>query len=299
MTNPAINFIYFGGEPLGVPVLEELKTAGLIPSLIVCSPDRPVGRKQTLTPPPTKVWAEENSVPTWQPESYKGDDAKIATQEKLTAINADVFVVVAYNFILPQWLLDVPAHGVVNVHPSMLPYLRGASPIRTAIKDDLRDQIGVTIMQMDAQMDNGPILDQMPLIIKDTYWPLSGSALDKKLAKLGGSMLAEILPEYVTGDIFPQEQEHNQATYCGRFTKDDSEIELNPHKLPTSNKAYRAWLKINAFDGIDGTFFRHNEKRIKIKEAEFSMGKLRLLTVIPEGKNPQPFAVWLDSLAET
>jgi len=299
MTNSKINFIYFGGEPLGVPVLEELKVAGLLPSLVVCSPDRPVGRKQELTPPPTKVWAQAHNIPTWQPESYKGDDAKIATQEKLTAINADVFVVVAYNFILPQWLLDVPAHGVVNVHPSMLPLLRGASPIRTAIKDDLREAIGVTIMQMDAQMDHGQILDQMPLPIVDENWPQTGPSLDLALARLGGAMLAEILPEYVAGDIFPQEQEHNQATYCGRFTKDDSEIELNPRKLPTSNKAYQAWLKINAFDGIGGTFFRHNEKRIKIKEAEFSMGKLRLVTVIPEGKNPQPFTVWLDSLTET
>lgn len=291
-----INFVFFGGEPLGVPVLEELKAAGMIPSLIICSPDKPVGRKQVMTPPPVKIWAETNEIETWQPEGYKGAAAQEAVQAKLTLLNADVFVVVAYNFILPQWLLDIPKQGVVNVHPSMLPLLRGASPIRTALKDDMREAIGVTIMQMDAQMDHGPILDQMPLIIADENWPKAGPKLDKKLAQMGGEMLAEVLPEYLADGIIPQEQDDAQATYCGRLSKADSELEINPRKLPTSNKAYRAWLKINAFMGMGDTWFMHEGKRIKIKEAEFTMGKLRLLTVIPEGKSAMPFDLWFGNL---
>jgi methionyl-tRNA formyltransferase len=177
----------------------------------------------------------------------------------------------------------------------MLPFLRGASPIRTAIKDDLRDQIGVTVMQMDVTMDTGPILDQMPMLISDDNWPLPGPELDLALARMGGAMLADVLREYLAGAIIPQEQDHSLATYCGRLTKADSELELNPHKLPTSNKAYQAWLTINAFEGIGGAWFMHDGKRVKIKEAKFSMGKLRLITVIPEGKPAVDFNVWLDN----
>jgi methionyl-tRNA formyltransferase len=294
MTREKNRIAYFGGEPLGVPVLEELKLTGITPDLIIASPDKPVGRKQVLTAPPVKVWAETECVEVFQPESYKDESVRA----KLESQEWDVFVVVAYNYILPQWLLDIPKHGVINVHPSMLPYLRGASPIRTAIKDDLRDQIGVTIMQMDATMDTGPILDQMPMEISDENWPVPGPKLDLALARMGGALLADVLREYLAGYIEPQEQDGKLATYCGRLTKSDSELELNSRKLPTSNKAYQAWLKIHAFEGIGGTWFMHNENRIKIKEAEFSMGKLRLITVIPEGKSAMPFDVWFASVGE-
>jgi methionyl-tRNA formyltransferase len=285
---------YFGGEPLGVPVVEELYLSGITPDLIIASPDKPVGRKQVITTPLLKGWAEEKSIPIYQPESYKDE----AVRAYLESTDWDVFVVVAYNYILPQWLLDIPKHGVVNVHPSMLPLLRGASPIRTAIKDDLREAIGVTIMQMDATMDTGPILDQMQLPISDDNWPIPGPELDLALALMGGAMLADVLREHIADAIIPQEQDDTLATYCGRFTKADSEIILNPRKLLTSNKAREAWLKINAFMGIGDTWFMHDGKRIKIKEAEFSMGKLRLHSVVPEGKSEMPFAVWLASLGE-
>lgn len=285
---------FFGGEPLGVPVLEELYLTGITPDLVVANPDKPVGRKQVITPPPVANWANEKGIVVYQPQSYKGD-AAAKVQAKLSAADWDVFVVVAYNHILPQWLLDIPKQGVINLHPSMLPFLRGASPIRTAIKDDLREQIGVTIMQMDATMDTGPILDQMPLSISDEHWPTPGPELDLALARMGGAMLADVLREYLAGEIMPQDQDHSMATYCGRLTKADSQLDINPRKLPTSNKAYQAWLKINAFAGIGGTWFEHNDKRIKIKEAEFSMGKLRLITVIPEGKPAIDFATWLQA----
>jgi len=285
---------YFGGEPLGVPVAQELYLTGITPDLVIASPDKPVGRTQTMTPPPLKVWAEEKNIEVYQPTSYKGADGD-TVRATLTATDWDLFIVVAYNFILPQWLLDIPKHGVINLHPSMLPFLRGASPIRTAIKDDLRDQIGVTIMQMDATMDTGPILDQMPMIIEDAQWPVSGPELDLALAHMGGAMLADVVRDYLAGDIIPQEQDHKLATYCGRLTKADSELKLNPHKLPTSNKAREAWLTIMAFEGIGGTWFMYEGKRIKIKEAEFSMGKLRLITVVPEGKPAVDFATWLQA----
>ncbi len=294
MSKTKTNIAYFGGEPLGVPVLEELYLTGITPNLIVSSPDKPVGRKQVMTHPPVKVWAQEKDIPVYQPESYKDNSVR----EYFESQEWDVFVVVAYNYILPKWLLDIPKHGVINVHPSMLPLLRGASPIRTAIKDDLREAIGVTIMKMDATMDTGPILDQIPVPISDEYWPVPGPELDLALAQTGGALLADVLREYIAGHIEPQEQDDTMATYCGRLTKADSELIINPKKLPTSNQARLAWLKINAFMGIGDTWFMHEGKRIKIKEAEFSMGKLRLITVIPEGKQAMPFDVWLASLGE-
>ena len=288
-----LRIAYFGGEPLGVPVLEELYLTGITPDLVVASPDKPVGRKQVMTAPPVKEWALEKEIEVYQPESYKDETVR----EYLESAQWDLFIVVAYNYILPQWLLDIPKKGVINVHPSMLPLLRGASPIRTAIKDDLREAIGITIMKMDATMDTGPILDQMPMDISDENWPVSGPELDLALARMGGVMLADVVREHLVDGIEPQEQEHDLATYCGRLTKDDRELILNPRKLPTSNQARLAWLKINAFMGIGDTWFMHEGKRIKIKEAEFSMGKLRLLTVIPEGKQAMPFDVWYDSIS--
>lgn len=293
MSKTKTNIAYFGGEPLGVPVLEELYLTGITPNLIVSSPDKPVGRKQLMTAPPVKVWAQEKNIPVYQPESYEAENVR----EYFESQDWDVFLVVAYNYILPQWLLDIPKHGVINVHPSMLPLLRGASPIRTAIKDDLREAIGVTIMKMDATMDTGPILDQMPMDISDENWPVPGPELDLALARMGGAMLADTLREYIAGQIEPQEQDNDMATYCGRLTKVDSELTINPKKLPTSNKAREAWLTINAFMGIGDTWFMHDGKRIKITEAEFSMGKLRLITVVPEGKSAMPFDVWLDSVS--
>lgn len=280
-----IKFAYFGGEPLGVPVLEELKAADLLPSLIVCNPDRPSGRGQQLTPPPVKVWAEENRIEIFQPTNYKDDISKT----RLEAEDWDVFVVVAYNFILPEWLLQLPKHQTLNVHPSLLPKLRGASPIRTAILEDLREDVGVTVMLLDSEMDHGPILDQEQILIADENWPLPGPELDTLLAKAGGELLAEILPAWVTGKLSPQEQDHNLATYCTRFEKGQNELAIDPHHLPSGETAWKMWLKINAFAGIGDTYFVHNQKRIKIKQAAFAENSLHLLRVIPEGKKEIDF----------
>lgn len=291
--NPSIKFIYFGGEPLAVPVLEQLKEAGLIPSIIVCNPDRPTGRAQTLTPPPAKVWAETEGIEVFQPTTYKEESVR----EFLSQSNWDIFVVVAYNFILPQWLLDIPKHGVINVHPSLLPKLRGASPIRTAILENQPDDVGVTIMLMDELMDHGPILEQEQLRLTENNWPKSGPKLDLVLAKLGGKLLAEVLPAWIADELSPQEQDHDAATYCTRFEKSDSEVTLNPLALPGGVNAKKIWHAINAFAGIGDTYFIHNNVRVKIKLAELGKdGSLKLLRVIPEGKKEVDFSDYLNSL---
>ncbi|MCA9804919.1 MAG: methionyl-tRNA formyltransferase, partial [Cyanobacteria bacterium HKST-UBA02] len=123
------NVVFFGGEPLGVPALDALYNEGVIPNVVITNPDRPQGRRMVLTPPPTKVRAIGYGIPVFQPDSYNAS----TTREWFETTSWDLFVVVAYNFILPKWLLELPKYGTLNVHPSLLPKLRGASPIRSAI----------------------------------------------------------------------------------------------------------------------------------------------------------------------
>ncbi len=290
-----IKFAFFGGEPLAVPILNKLKNAGLIPSLIVCNPDRQSGRGYILTAPPVKIWAENEGIEVFQPTTYKDDTAR----EKLINTEWDLFVVVAYNFILPEWLLQIPRHKVINVHPSMLPKLRGASPIRTAILENLPEEVGVSIMLMDKEMDHGPILKQEKMMI-DTKkdWPISGPHLDRILADRGGELLAEVIPAWLNNEIVPQEQIHDDATYCSRFQTGTNELAINPLQLPNENAALKAWCAINAFTGIGDTFFIFNEKRIKIKQATLENESLKILRVIPEGKKEIDFKDYLNQISK-
>jgi len=288
-----LKIAYFGGEPLGVPVLIELQKAGIMPSVVLCNPDRPVGRKRELTPPPVKQWAVEHDITVIQPKEIKSEEFK----EYMTAQSFDLFIVVAYNKIMPKWLVELPKYGTINVHPSLLPLLRGASPIRTSILQDMREQCGVTIMQMDEKMDHGPILVQKTLSIPEEQWPVHGQELDCKLAELGGILLSQTIPKYINGEITPDEQPHNEATYCGRLDRSIGELTLDPMSLPAGEEAHKMLLKIRAFDGFPGTFFIHEQKRVKVLDAYISQDALHIINVIPEGKNKMDFDVYLQTLS--
>lgn len=280
----AIRFVYFGGEPLGAPVLEILIQHDLVPALVVCNPDRAVGRKHVLTAPPVKQLAAQHGIPVFQPSSYK----ERAALHSLTEDTFDLFVVVAYNFILPTWLIELPRHQTINLHPSLLPKYRGASPIRSAILNDDR-HTGATVMLLDEQMDHGPILAQAALTIPEAEWPIAGPTLDARLAEAGGQLLAATIPAWVAGTISPTEQDHEAATYCGRITKDMAELPLDPYQLPTGSEAYALYLKIQAYSGWPQTFFIHNGVRYKITQAHLTNGTLVIDSVIPEGKKETAF----------
>ena len=287
----SLRIAYFGGEPIGVPVAQELQELGILPELVICNPDRPVGRKQILTPPPIKVWAEKHQIVVWQPESF-GDKEQV--MEKLAPY--DLFVVVAYNKILPAWLIELPKYKTINVHPSLLPELRGPSPIRTALLQNNKET-GVSIIKLDEKMDHGPLLAQEKLQIDASNWPMPGQQLDVALARLGGSLLATTIPEWTAGKITPTEQDHTKATYTKKITKDMGEIDLNADP-------YQNYLKICAFDGWPGTFFfkdlpsqegeSSKKVRVKITKASWSeAGTLEILSVIPEGKKEMPYKQFL------
>ncbi len=202
---------------------------------------------------------------------------------------------VAYNFILPAWLLELPTHNVLNVHPSLLPLLRGPSPIRTAILENQPEAVGVSIMLMDAQMDHGPLLAQEAY--EPDHWPVPGPTLDATLAAKGGALLAATIPHWLAGDIVPQTQSHAHATYSKRFSKADAELNLDPHQLPTGEAAQRALRVIYAFAGIGDAYFVHNDVRVKIKQATLTAdGSLNLLRVTPAGKAGMDFDSFLFSL---
>lgn len=280
-----LKIAFFGTPDIAVWALEELASAGYSPSLIVTVPDKPQGRKMQMTPPPAKIWAEARDIPIFQPASLKDKD----TFTELTAQQWDLFIVVAYGLIMPSWLINLPKHKTLNVHPSLLPKLRGASPIRTSILGDYKDT-GVTIMLIDAQMDHGPILAQ------ESYQgvtPVTGTVLDEALARTGGSMLAELIPSWTEGTLVPKAQNHDQATFCSKIEKADAELALNPLTLPKGRDAHEALLKIYAYDGWPGAFFFHDARRVKIVSAHIENDTLVIGRIIPEGKKEIDFKQYL------
>jgi len=284
-TNPNPRFVFFGTPELAVTVLEELRVAGFIPTLVVTQPDKPAGRGRTLTPPPVSTWATEHTIPVLQPKKLDEEFMQTIKNEQ-----PELFIVAAYGKILPQTLLDIPPKGTLNVHPSLLPRLRGPSPIRSAILLDEK-KIGVSIMLLDAQMDHGPIVAQREIPFPDNdpvlSWPPKASVLENILAHEGGILLAEVLPQWVLGEITPTEQAHDAATFCRMLKKEDGLVDLI-HGDP-----YQNLLKIRGCEGWPSayTFFERNGQtiRVQILDAHLEDEVLVLDTIKPEGKNAMPY----------
>lgn len=279
MHNSTARFVFFGTPHLAVIVLEQLKAHSLTPACIVTAPDKPAGRGMQVAESAVALWARAHGIHTLKPERF--DDATIA---ELAAVHADVFVVVAYGKILKQAVLDIPPHGILNVHPSLLPKLRGPSPVRSAVLHD-EQTTGVTIMQIDEKMDHGPILAQETHT--PTVWPPEVAALETHLFTRGGQLLAEVLPRYMSGEIEPREQEHAQATYTVLFTKEDGLLDL-------TQDAYQNLLKIHAYAGWPGAyFFTEHGTRVKVLSAHIENNSLVLDEVVPEGKKAMPYSEFL------
>lgn len=270
---------FFGTPEMSVTALDELKNSDLTPELVVTMPDRPKGRKLVLTPPPVKIWAKENNIKCVQPEKLNEEFLELIKKESF-----DLFVVVSYGKIFKQEVLDIPKHGTLNIHPSLLPKFRGASPIISAILSDEK-KTGVTIMLLDTGVDSGPILAQKEIDIEP--WPIKAEELEKLLMTEGGKILAEIIPKWIAGEIKPQEQNHDKATFTQKIKKEDSLIDLNADP-------YQNLLKIKAFDKWPGTYFFANRNglpaqadkqiRVKITDADLEDGELKINKVIPESK---------------
>ncbi len=285
MSSPA--FVFFGAGPIAVGALNEMAKAEVLPALMVSVPDRPAGRGKILTPSPAASWAESHNIEVLKPEKLDSEFLNVLKAQS-SKIEADVFVVIDYGKILPKVLLDIPERGVLNMHPSLLPRLRGPSPIRSAILTDEKNT-GVTLMLLDEKMDHGPLLAQkkVPLDQNSLSWPPRGRDLDALLAREGGKLVAEILPLWLRGDIEPQEQNHDVATYTQMLSKGDGLLDFDADP-------YENLLKIRAFDGWPGTytFMQKNGKsvRVQILEAHIENGRLVPDRIKPEGKTEMAFS---------
>lgn len=274
-----ITFVFFGTDDFSVTVLDELKGAGFLPSLIVTTQDKPKGRGLRLSPSPAKQWAEENNIPVAELTPDVGD-----FKHRVSVSATDLFIVASYGKIIPKAVLDIPKHGALNVHPSLLPKYRGASPIESQILADEKE-VGVTIMKMDEKMDHGPIVAQSKLAPDVDRQQTSGAAgLRKELAEIGGRLLAETIPKWVAGEIKAIPQDERKATYTKKFAKKDGEIDL-------AGNAYQNFLKIRAYEGSVGTYFLRGTTRVIIKDARFENNKLVITRVVPEGKKEMDYSV--------
>jgi methionyl-tRNA formyltransferase len=229
------NLIFMGSPQFAVPTLEALARDHTILAVFT-QPDKPAGRGQQLTAVPVKQWAVAHGVPVHQPKSFRKEPQSI---EVLRDFKPEVIVVAAYGLILPQAVLDVPPFGCVNVHGSILPRHRGAAPITSAIL--MGDaETGITIMQMDAGMDTGPMLSVGRAAIRpdDTT-----ASLSERMSHLGAQLMADTLPKYLSGEIVPQPQPADGATYSPKINKTDAQIDWRKPAIEIERmvRAYIPW----------------------------------------------------------
>lgn len=213
-----MKIVFMGTPDYAVGALEALIRAGHEITAVVTQPDKAKGRSGSLQPPPVKVCAAGHGIPVFQPERIKRPEAV----EQLKTYEADVFVVAAFGQFLSQEILDMPPHGCLNIHASLLPRYRGASPIQHVIIEG-EEKTGITIMQMDAGIDTGDILYQKELLIdrQDTY-----STLYDKLTHLGGLAIVEALELLMHGALQPRKQLDEDSCYAHLITKDMGRIDF-------------------------------------------------------------------------
>jgi len=266
-----IRFSFFGSSRFSVLILDELERGGFMPISIVTTPDKPQGRHLTLTPTPVKTWAIQRGIPVHDPEVLDASFADALTPEK-----AQVFVVASYGKIIPEHIINIPPHKTLNIHPSLLPLFRGASPLQSAILHNTKDT-GITLMRIDEKMDHGPIVAQEKVHI--ATWP-TYDVLEKEMAEKGAHLLIHSLPQWIDGSLPEQAQDHTAATFTKKIIKEDGLIDLN-------SDAYANFLKIQAFHTWPQAYFFHDHGgkkiRVKITEASYSDGTLHIMRVIPEG----------------
>lgn len=275
-------FVFFGTPGVGVHVLDRLEAHGYTPALVVTAPDKPRGRGQVLSPSLVKQWALERGIDAVTPATLK--DA--AFLESLQNTDWDVFIVAAYAKLIPKTILDLPRRGCLNMHPSLLPKFRGPSPIMSAILENERE-VGVSVMQMTEAMDEGPVVAQARVEIAAEDWPLTNTVLEELLAVEGGNLLAEVLEPWIAGEVAPEPQNPELASYTKKFSDEDARIELE-------GDARTNLLKIKAFDrGPRAYFLTPEGKRAIITDATMSDNKLEILKVIPEGKREIGYSQFL------
>lgn len=261
--------IFFGTPVFVVDFLEDFKKNGLEIVAVVTGVDKPVGRGQNMQKPGAKVWAEKfaGSIQIFQPAVL--DDN---FYEELKAVNADLFVVIAYGKIIPEKIINLPKFGTINLHYSLLPKYRGASPVESAILNN-ESVTGITIQQMVYKLDAGNILyqEEMSIEANDTT-----ETLRDKMNKRAMDIFPEFLENLFSNKISPIQQDENLATRCGKFLKEDLNVteiikEKNISKLYTMFRTFPRKI-----------YFFHGENNLRIKITDMNNSEIK--KVIPENR---------------
>lgn len=214
-------FIFMGTPDFAAAALRALVAAGHIPVAVYSQPPRPKGRGRQVQPSPVHMLAQQNGIPVYHPETLKSQ----AAQAEFAALKPDIAIVAAYGLILPQAVLSAPRYGCVNIHASLLPRWRGASPIQRAIwAGDA--QSGITLMQMDAGLDTGPMLRKAAL---DIGPGMTAAALHDELADLGGRMIVSFMEELTASGAMPPgtAQDEAQTNYARLLTREDGRVDFS------------------------------------------------------------------------
>lgn len=282
-----------GSPAFAVPIVAALyEKTDLV--LVLTQPDKPAGRGKRLISSEVKQFAAAHQVSILEPHRLRKDSGVI---QVLRDLDADIFIVAAYGQILPLSVLNIPKRGCLNVHASLLPRWRGASPIQAAILNG-DSETGVTIMKMDEGMDTGPLLKTRTIPITDND---TASDLSQKLSKLGRDLLMETFPDYLAYDLEQIQQDDDKATYAPIIKKEDGLLNPNQTAIELERKvrAYQPWpgtfikwdetiLKVLSAEVIENVILKTGERGIleKYPVMGTKSGALKLLQVQIPGRNP-------------
>ncbi len=241
--------ILFAGTPeFALASLRALCDSGATPLAVYTQPDRPAGRGKKLRSSAVKDYAQSRDIDIRQPISLKDDDVA----SDIAEFDADLMVVAAYGLILPQAILDLPKQGCLNVHASLLPRWRGAAPIQAAILAG-DEETGISLMQMTAGLDSGPVFVRRSLLIGDSE---NAGELHDRLALLGGEMLVEYLPDIIEGNLEAEAQDESSVGYAGKIKKSDA-------RMDWGNTATELLRQVRAYNPTPGAFFDVDGEQVK------------------------------------
>ncbi|MCA9348830.1 methionyl-tRNA formyltransferase [Candidatus Saccharibacteria bacterium] len=291
------NIVFFGTEDFSLITLRALVEANLPVAAVVTKPDSPKGRGHHLTQPIVKIYASEHDIPVWQPTKLS------EITDNIKALNNPVGVLVSFGKIIPQSIIDLFDPGIINVHPSRLPKYRGPSPIETAILNGDKET-AVSIMQLSAAMDAGPVYGYAPLDLTGTE---TRAELYDRLGELGAQTLLRLLPLIMNGEVTGQPQDDSSASYCKLISKTDGLIDWNKPALQIQReiRAYAGWPQSRTtLGGIDVIIISAQVKsgaaapgEVVINGNELTVGTAENLLSIdiikPLGKKEMPISAFL------
>src|SRR5947207_12926456 len=291
-----MNLVFCGTPQFAVPTLEKLIQSGFAIKLVVTQPDRPRGRGMEVIASPVKQLAHRHGIPIAQPEKIKSNPE---LRSQLEAIRPEAIIVVAYGRIIPQWMIDLPPLGNINLHASLLPKYRGAAPIQWAIASG-ETVTGVTTMRIDAGLDTGDILIQKAIPIAPEE---RAETLDPRMAAIGAELMVETLHGLKSGTIHPKPQDNSQATLAPLLKKEDGRIDFHQPAPEIVNRirGFQPWPgAFTSFRGKnlhiwaarpDGRHLKEGELAVEGEHLIVGCGSrtaLELLELQPEGKKRMP-----------